>query len=74
VIAFGSRVKGNAQKYSDLDICIMCDKELSPKVVDELEDEFVESDLPIKVDIVIWGNIADDFRRIVESKNERLFP
>lgn len=58
--AFGSRAKNKAKEYSDLDLCIknMTDKSTLRKI----QDEFEESDLPFKVDIIIWDDITDSFK------------
>lgn len=52
VWAFGSRVQGRAKVHSDLDLVIMTDRPLALDVVAALADDFAESDLPWKVDIV----------------------
>ena len=48
--AYGSRVKGTARKYSDLDLCYQ-ENIPSYKVV-ELEEELEKSDLPFMVELV----------------------
>ncbi|MEI6745851.1 MAG: nucleotidyltransferase domain-containing protein, partial [Methylococcaceae bacterium] len=48
VWAFGSRVKGNAKKYSDLDLAIMTQQPLSFSKMAILKEAFDESDLPIR--------------------------
>jgi predicted nucleotidyltransferase len=45
---FGSRVKGNNLKYSDVDILIYSDQD----IVRDIKDDFMESDFVYKVDIV----------------------
>jgi predicted nucleotidyltransferase len=65
VIAFGSRVKGKAKKFSDLDVCIMAEKQLSHHEIWNLKEAFAESDLPIRVDVVQWATIRPEFREII---------
>ena len=48
--AYGSRVKGNIRRISDLDICYFDD--ISSCEIVELEEEFIESDLPFEVELV----------------------
>jgi predicted nucleotidyltransferase len=48
--AYGSRAKGTARKLSDLDICYQ--ETISDAVVFLIEEEFKESDLPFRVDLV----------------------
>ena len=48
--AYGSRVKGNARKYSDLDICYQ--EDIPDAIAFQIEEEFKESDLPFVVELV----------------------
>lgn len=67
VWAFGSRVKGNAKKYSDLDLVIMTNHPLSFSKMAILKEAFDESNLPIRVDIVDWADTSETFRKIIEQ-------
>ncbi|MEN9773375.1 MAG: hypothetical protein RL322_445 [Pseudomonadota bacterium] len=66
VWAFGSRARGQAKKFSDLDLAIMTDRPLTLDVSAGLRDEFSESDLPWKVDTVDWACTSESFRAIIE--------
>lgn len=66
VWAFGSRAKGNAKPYSDLDLAIITDTPLSLEASASLNEEFSESDLPWKVDVVDWAVTSEAFRKIIE--------
>ncbi|CAE6821947.1 restriction endonuclease subunit S [Xanthomonas arboricola pv. juglandis] len=66
VWAFGSRAKWLAKQYSDLDLAIITDQPLSLAVSAALADDFSESDLPWKVDIVDWAATSEAFRQIIE--------
>ncbi len=66
VWAFGSRAKWNAKPYSDLDLAIITDKPLSLAVSAALADDFSESDLPWKVDVVDWATTSESFREIIQ--------
>ena len=68
VWAFGSRVKGHAKKYSDLDLVIMTQQPLSFSKMAILKEAFDESDLPIRVDVVDWAETSDAFRKIIEQE------
>ncbi|MBF0612263.1 MAG: nucleotidyltransferase domain-containing protein [Magnetococcales bacterium] len=69
VWAFGSRVKGTAREYSDLDLCVISDKPLDFGLQGDLLDDFAESDLPWKVDVVDWATTSASFReRIAHQK------
>ncbi|WP_027330151.1 nucleotidyltransferase family protein [Marinimicrobium agarilyticum] len=68
VKAFGSRVRGTAKPYSDLDLAIITDQPLSIDSVAQLAEAFSESDLPWKVDLVDWSLVNDTFRDIIEKE------
>lgn len=65
VWAFGSRVKGTAKPYSDLDLAIISDKRLSLDVTAGLSEDFFESDLPWRMDVVDWAATSEAFRKII---------
>ncbi len=67
---FGSRAKNTAKPLSDLDLCLKNDYDKSK--VRKLQDEFEESDLPFKVDVVVWGEISENFRAHIEKDLVRL--
>ncbi|MBU6993723.1 restriction endonuclease subunit S [Ferrovum myxofaciens] len=66
VWAFGSRSKWTAKEYSDLDLAIITDKPLPLKVSASLSNDFSESDIPWKVDVVDWATTRESFRKIIE--------
>lgn len=65
VWAYGSRTKGKAGRYSDLDLAVITDKPLTFLQLAELDDAFSQSDLPWKVDILDWAAASDTFKQIV---------
>ena len=69
VVAFGSRVNGNAKATSDLDLCIMSNDRIPFESLGHLRDEFSLSDLPYKVDVIDWTAITPEFRKIVSENN-----
>jgi type I restriction enzyme S subunit len=66
VWAFGSRTRWAAKDYSDLDLAIITDQPLSLSLSAALGDDFSESDLPWKVDVVDWATTSESFRKIIE--------
>lgn len=68
VRAFGSRAKGTARPSSDLDLVVMGDEPLPLAVYAALLDDFEQSDLPWRVDVVDWATTAESFRRIIEQE------
>lgn len=74
VWAFGSRARGAAKPYSDLDLAILGEAPLGLAVTAALADAFSESDLPWKVDVVDWATTGEPFRRIIEKDRVVLQP
>ncbi|MDR1062738.1 MAG: restriction endonuclease subunit S [Azoarcus sp.] len=72
VWAFGSRAKWTAKQYSDLDLAIITNRPLPLEVSASLADDFSESDLPWKVDVVDWASTSESFRKIVERDRVRV--
>lgn len=68
VWAFGSRVRGRAKRYSDLDLAIVSDTPLPIRVLTRLADDFSDSDLPWRVDLVDWVTTSETFRRIIAER------
>jgi len=66
VWVFGSRATGRAKKFSDLDLCFKAPQPLSLDRISAMAEDFAESDLPWKVDIVDWWSISERFRQIIE--------
>lgn len=70
VRAFGSRVSGTAKQYSDLDLVIMGERKIDAKVLMQLQEDFEESDIPFRVEILDWHSIAGEFKKIIEQRYE----
>jgi type I restriction enzyme S subunit len=68
VWAFGSRTKGTARKYSDLDLVIITEQPMGLSLRAAISDDFAESDLPIKVDVVDWATTSAAFQQIIEKE------
>ena len=68
VWAYGSRVNGDCHEASDLDLVARntaAPEEEIPDLLD-LKEALVESNLPIRVDVVDWARIPAAFRREIE--------
>ena len=72
VYLFGSRAKGTAKKYSDIDLCLTGDV-LNLSQMAELKESLSESDLPYFVDIVQKQQISESFYQAVKSDFILLF-
>lgn len=73
VWAFGSRTTDHFHPYSDLDLLIQDKDRLNLAIFTHLSEDFAESDLPIKVDIIDWHRITKEFRDHIRKHCERLY-
>ncbi len=72
VYVFGSRVSGKAKPHSDVDLILESKKPLAEDIILTLRNEFEDSDLPIRVDILDGAQLSPNFRAIVESNKVEL--
>lgn len=70
VRVFGSRVNQKAKKYSDLDLAVVGKAKLPRTILYSLKDDFEESDLPFRVDILDWYLISENFKKIIQAQCE----
>src|SRR5438067_6481677 len=63
--AYGSRVKGEARKLSDLDLCYYDDISLS--IRNDIGEKFTESNLPFLVEVVAWKNMRPAFQKAIQK-------
>ena len=66
--ACGSRVKGGSRPASDLDLVVFARPEQSAQVA-ELREAFEESDLPFRVDLFVWDETPESFRKHIEAEH-----
>ncbi|WP_416181140.1 nucleotidyltransferase family protein [Chloroflexus sp.] len=68
VWAYGSRVTGGAYAASDLDLVVRNPRDLQQPCAQifALAEAFIESDLPIRVDVMDWALIPASFQREIE--------
>ena len=67
VLAFGSRVNENKKEFSDLDIVVLGEESLAQEKEADLHNAFIDSDLPFKIDIVMWSRTSDKFKSIINQ-------
>ena len=67
VWAYGSRVRGNPRRYSDLDLVAFTKPGQSAQASD-LREAFEESDLPIRVDLFLWDEIPESFHQQIKRE------
>jgi len=63
--AYGSRAKGTARKFSDLDLCYQEDIHLNNLA--HLEADLEESDLPFIVELVNWKGMSPEFQELIKK-------
>ena len=68
VWAYGSRVKWTARTNSDLDLVAFASAE-EHRNVSDLKDALSESDLPFLVDLHVWDDVPEKFRRNIEKEH-----
>ncbi|RHZ35268.1 nucleotidyltransferase family protein [endosymbiont GvMRE of Glomus versiforme] len=63
--AYGSRTKGTARKYSDLDLCYQ--EEIPSYVLIEIKKDLEESNLPFIVELVNWKYMRPTFQKMIKK-------
>ena len=68
VWAYGSRVNGDGHEASDLDLVVRqpADPKQETPALWEVKEALVESNLPIRVDVVDWAHIPASFHHEIE--------
>ena len=64
---FGSRARGTAKPWSDLDLALSGEAPLPLSLLAALAEEFDESALPWKVDLVDRLTVSEAFGRIIDA-------
>ncbi len=67
IIAFGSRILGNAVQYSDMDVAIDQGAPVKLLKLSEISEVFSESDLPYKVDIIDYRRVTQEFQGLINK-------
>lgn len=68
VFIFGSRATGTNRMYSDIDLGLQSESEIPFMKKINLEDEFENSNLPYKVDVVDFSKVAEGFKKVAMQK------
>lgn len=64
-ILFGSRARGDARQWSDIDLAIESDNDLPPEILSALREAFEESHLLLNVDVVDLRDASVEIRSAV---------
>jgi predicted nucleotidyltransferase len=70
VFVFGSRARGVQGKFSDIDI--MVESKVTNLELARTKEQFEESDLSIKVDLIHISDFANDYLKNYESEKIKL--
>ena len=68
VWVYGSRVNFTSIPSSDLDMVIFTNKDKRNQVSD-LKEAFEESNLPFRVDVFLWDDIPERFRKNIQDSH-----
>jgi len=71
---FGSRITDKIKPYSDLDLVVISKFPLAIMTMALMKEEFSESNLPFKVDILDWTQITPEFKQVIETQHEVITP
>lgn len=64
---YGSRVKGDFTRASDLDILLISDGEILQSDIEKIENEFNESKVPYRINISRRDRMEDYFFKLIEA-------
>ena len=65
---YGSRVKWTSRPQSDLDLVVFT-KPDQERRVSELKEAFEESNLPFRIDLLVWRTLPEPYRRQIEAEH-----
>lgn len=65
---FGSRARGDYDKYSDVDLLVKGHKSKFREIISKIREDIEESNFSYKVDIVFVDDLATSYRKKVESE------
>ena len=66
--AYGSRVHRASRSSSDLDLVVFAAPEQTRSVGD-LREAFEESNLPFRIDLFVWSNLPESFRKPITANH-----
>lgn len=66
-VIFGSWAQGRAQKFSDIDLCLMGPDRLPLVTLGGLKEAFIESNIPYIIDVSDYHRMPADFQAAVQT-------
>ncbi len=73
VRVFGSRIRNDYRKTSDIDFAIFAKEKIDYGVFAKLQMDFSDSDLPFQVDVVDTKRTSPEFIKLINKEYE-IFP
>lgn len=70
VQAFGSRISGTANKYSDVDLVLRAPGKIGPGRIEAVKDALSDLNIPMMVDLHDWHALPENFRMLIERQYE----
>ena len=68
VRAYGSRATWTARDYSDVDLAVVGKGPQDPGVIADLKEAFQNSNLPMRVDVLDWHGVSEEFREAIRAE------
>lgn len=72
IVIFGSRAKGTAKRYSDIDLALIGDQPVPGQTAAALAEAFEESNLPYTIDIVDFGRASPALKKEINEYGTEL--
>ena len=73
VLAFGSRHKWTNKETSDLDLAVWGKGKIGFEIIGTMKEDFMESDLPFRVDVLDYHAISPEFRAVIDAGYEVIY-
>jgi uncharacterized protein len=74
VRAFGSRVSGQARRFSDLDLVVMGEEPVPELVLAHLRADLEDSDLPFRVDLLELRDLPATWIERFREQSVQVYP
>ncbi len=71
ILIFGSRVRGNAKKYSDVDIALIDSERIPTKVLMRLV-ETLNPKIDYAIDIIDYNSVSNEFQKIIDETGVKI--
>ncbi|MCB1984447.1 MAG: nucleotidyltransferase domain-containing protein [Burkholderiales bacterium] len=71
VWVYGSRISGTARGNSDLDLVVFASNDRK-RAVSDLKEALEESSLPFRVDLFIWNDVPESFKKNIQREHRVL--